>query len=148
MDVELKVFDMGYGTDVMVALENVANPVEAPFVASVAVRFKGRINDDVVFEDVGDDMIVDEVGVEEEVGVGDVVEINGVVEKDAVAAVLDGPSPGMLSGKHADGSGVDAEYNCVPQDAVSCSTSAVRSKSTAMPISFSAVMPVFEAPAL
>ncbi len=132
----------------MVALEDVVNPVEGPFVPSVAVLFKGWISEDIVLEDVGDDMIVDEVGVEEEVGVGDVVEINAMVESDAVAVVLDGPSPGMLSGKHADGSCVDAEYSCVPQDAVSCSTEAVRSKSTAMPISFSAVMPVFEAPAL
>ena len=148
MDVELKVFDVGYGTDVIVALENVANPVEAPFVSSVAVLFKGWISEDIVFEDMGDEIIVDKVGVEEEGGVRDVVEISGVVESDAVAVVLDGPSPGMLSGKHADGSGVDAEYNCVPQDAVSCSTSAVRSKSTAMPLSFSDVMPVFEAPSL
>ncbi len=139
---------MGYRTDVIVALEDVVNPVEAPFVASVAVLFKGRINEDIVLEDVGDDMTVDKVGVEEGVSVRDVVEMNGAVENDAVAVVLDGPSPGMLSGKQADGSGVDAEYNCVPQDAVSCSTEAVRSKSTAMPISFSAVMPVFEAPAL
>ena len=95
-----------------------------------------------------DSVLVDKVGVEEEVGVGDVVGFDDGVESDDVTAVFDGPSPGMLTGKHADGSGVDVDHNFVPQDAVSCNTPASMSRSTSIPILLSAVMPVFEAPAL
>ena len=95
-----------------------------------------------------DSVLVGKVGVDEEFSVNDVVEIDDGVESDDVKTVFDGPSPGMFTEKHADGSGVDADHNCVPQDAVSCSTLASMSRSTSIPISLSAVMPVFEASAL
>ena len=96
-----------------------------------------------------DSVLVGKVGLEEEeVGVGDVAGFDDGVESDDVTAVFEGPSPGMLSGKHADGSGVDADHNFVSQDAVFCNTAALMASYTSIPISLSAVMPVFKAPAL
>lgn len=136
VDVELKVFDVGYGMYVMLRLDTAVRAG----VPTIEEALIGRT--------ILDSVLVGKVGVEEEVGVGDVVEYDNGVESDDVTAVFDGPSPGMATGKHADGSGVDADHNCVSQDAVLCNTWAFMSRSTSIPISLSAVMPVFEAPAL
>ena len=136
VDVELKVFDVGYGTYVMLRLDTAVGPR----VPTIEEALLGRTR--------LDNVLVGKVGMEEEVGVGDVVGFDNGVESNDVTAVFDGPSPGMLTGKHVDGNGVDADHNFVPQDAVSCNTPAFMSRSTSIPILLSAVMPVFEAPAL
>ena len=101
MDVELKVFDVGYGTYVMLRLDTAVGPA-VPTIEEALIG-PTRL----------DSVLVGKVGVEAEVGVGDVVEFDNGVESDDVTAVFDGPSPGMFTGKHADGSGVDADHNCV-----------------------------------
>ena len=138
VDVELKVLDVGYGTYVMLRLDTAVGPA----VPTIEEALIGRRRLD-------DSVLVGKVGLEEEeVGVGDVAGFDDGVESDDVTAVFEGPSPGMLSGKHADGSGVDADHNFVSQDAVFCNTAALMARSTSIPISLSAVMPVFKAPAL
>ena len=136
VSVELKGFDVGYGTYVVLRRDTAVGP-RVP-TNEEALIGRTRL----------DSVLIDKVGVEEKVGVGVVVEFDNGVESDDVTAVFDGPSPGMFTGKHADGSGVDADHNCVPQDVVVCRKAAFMSRSTSIPISLSAVMPVFEAPAL